>query len=278
MSGFSPEWLALREPADVIARNKNVLAACHQYFAQRESIRICDIGAGTGASVRAFANQLPEHQHWTLVDHDANNLDAARDALSAWSDSYAFSEGVLNLRHGARHIAVCRQVYDFGQSAAGCWSADTDLVTASALLDLTSEAWIADFVATLAKQKTALLATLSFDGEISAQPIQPLDETVADAFRSHQTRDKGFGPAAGAASTDILKQSLERAGYNVFYGDSPWHIESSGSEFFVRTIEGIAAAVRETALVDNIEDWHRERLSNTKMLTIGHKDIFASPK
>lgn len=277
MSTFSPEWLALREPADVSARNPTVLAACQRYFAQRHSLRICDIGAGTGASVRALADLLPQHQHWTLVDHDSNNLAAARESLCAWSDAFTSTSGLLILRRGNRHVEINTRVYDFGESAEDCWLADTDLVTASALLDLTSEAWISGFAAALEKTKTAVLATLTFDGEISSEPAHPLDDAVADAFRTHQNRDKGFGPAAGAASAALLQARLKGAGYKIISGDSAWRIEPSASAFFMQTLNGIADAVRETGLVSNIDAWRRERLSNTRYLTIGHTDIFAYP-
>ena len=48
MTGFSAEWLALREPADHAARNLEVLAATARYFGGRETIEVLDLGAGSG--------------------------------------------------------------------------------------------------------------------------------------------------------------------------------------------------------------------------------------
>ncbi len=278
MNTFSPAWLALRESADLAARNRDVLDACQRYFARRDSLSICDIGAGTGASVRAFADVLPNRQHWTLVDHNAKNLAAAVDALSAWSDTASQSDGRLSLQRGTRHIEVSMRCFDFAQDPASCWTADTGLVTASALLDLTSKGWIARFANALSKADTAVLATLTFDGTIVADPSHPLDSTIAKAFCIHQTRDKGFGPAAGPAAADSFKLSMDRLGYKVIAGDSPWRLEDREAEVFIRTIEGITSAAHEIAQLDRISDWQHDRLAKTRLLTIGHTDVFCYRK
>lgn len=274
MSGFSPAWLALREPADQASRNRDVLAACALAFAARPSLKVCDLGAGTGASVRAFADFLPGVQTWTLIDHDAGNLAAAFTALAAWADEAVHHEAGLSLRRGLRRIEVRAHVHDFAKSPA-CWSKDTDLVTASALIDLTSAAWIKRFVAALAKDRMPLLATLSADENISATPPHPRDKKVAATFRRHQSRDKGFGPAAGADAGRFLEQVLADADYVLTAGASPWVLEPSA--LLCATVEGMAAAVAETGDVESgaLADWREFRLHQTERLTIGHRDVFA---
>ena len=259
MSGFSPEWLALREPADIAARNPGVLDACGLAFAHREALAICDLGAGTGASLRAFTPILPLHQQWTLVDHDPVNLAAVH---------FSGDDSRVKFR-----VAV----HDFAKQPA-CWPAHTGLVTASALLDLTSADWIVRLVAALAVDRVAVLATLIFNGVIAADPVHPLDAAVANAFNLHQTGDKGFGPAAGPTAADVMAQSLQDAGYEVTAGDSPWSIDRTAPGFLRQTLEGIAMAVRETGLVPQVDEWLRDRLANVRLLTIGHRDIFARPR
>lgn len=256
MTGFSPAWLALREPADLAARNAGVLQACAQAFAHRQSMKICDLGAGTGASLRAFSPLLPAMQRWTLVDHDRANLAA------------------LEYSGDRTHVTVETLVHDLAAQPA-CWPADVDLVTTSALFDLTSEEWIARLVRALAADRVPVLATLTFDGGITIDPPHPLDADVAAAFRAHQARDKGFGPAAGPKAADFLISRLQDSGYQVTAGDSPWRLDRTSEALVRQTVEGIAAAASETGLVPDIDQWRRDRLVDIRVLMIGHRDVFA---
>lgn len=273
MAGFSPEWLALREPADRAARNPKVLASCARAFEGRDSLVICDMGAGTGASVRAFADLLPKRQDWILVDHDPRNLTGAVAALTAWADT----RDDRIIYRGERRIGLSTLHQDFAADPAP-WPADTGLVTASALLDLPSHAWIDAFVARLAARRLPALITLTVDGVMAADPAHDLDQAVFDAFRRHQGGDKGFGPSAGADAALYLEQSLRNAGYKLESGDSPWIIGSDSPDLLRELLTGIAGAVRETGAVENaaLDRWLAHRLAQTGSLTIGHRDVFAS--
>ena len=261
MSGFSPEWLALREPADIKARNRRVLESCRQAFSNHRDLIICDMGAGTGASVRAFAGFLPQRQDWILIDHDQRNLSAAVAALSTWP---------------GRDIRVQTRQQDFAQTPA-CWPENTGLVTASALLDLASVGWIDTFVTALAARGLPLLATLTVDGAMAATPAHPLDEAVFTAFRKHQASDKGFGPAAGGDAAIYLERRLADAGYTVAAGESPWVIDRTSPALLHALLTGIADAARETETLDPVEidDWLGHNAAHTRTLTIGHRDVFA---
>ncbi len=274
VSGFSPDWLALREPADAAARDRTVLAACRDAFMTRESISVCDLGSGTGAAVRAFSNLLPVRQHWTLVDNDADNLAAAKTALAVWADSAASEGDTLRLRHGTREIHIRTHVHDFANDAA-CWPAETDLVTATALFDLTSAPWIARFVAALAARRTPLLSTLTTDGILTATPTHALDEKIAASFRSHQSRDKGFGPAAGADAARVLEDTLRDAGYRLTIGDSPWQLRASDGPLLTATVDGILQAVGETGAIAtaDLAAWNKD--ARVQKMTVGHRDVFA---
>lgn len=252
MSGFSPEWLALREPADFAARSRKVMDACASYFENHPQVRICDLGAGTGASVRAFTPLFADVQ-WTLVDHDPANLAVAQQ----------------------RHPGIATKVCDFARDPA-CWPVDTMLVTATALLDLTSQAWIDRFVAALRAKRLPLLCTLTVDGNLALTPPHPLDAQVFDAFRAHQHGDKGFGAALGGDAAAYFETGLRKIGYDVTADDSPWRIERG--ELLSQLLEGMAGAVRETGRVSDIDVWRRAVQKHAVLFVVGHRDLFAAPK
>jgi hypothetical protein len=74
MSGFSAEWLSLREPYDLAARNATVRDAVAGAFAGLGSIALVDLACGTGATLRAVGGHLPPRQSWRLVDNDLSLL------------------------------------------------------------------------------------------------------------------------------------------------------------------------------------------------------------
>jgi trans-aconitate methyltransferase len=106
MSGFSPEWLHLRESADQAARNPDVANAMAARFALREHVNVVDLGCGTGSNLRATSSLLPNRQSWRLVDSDPALLAAARIELSRWADQVDELGDGLHLTKGHAKIDV----------------------------------------------------------------------------------------------------------------------------------------------------------------------------
>lgn len=277
MSGFSPAWLDLREPFDLAARDRQVMAACADRFRSYDRITVVDLGAGTGASIRAFADLLPPQQSWLLIDHDGTNLAAAADRLAAWADTATQRGDVLKLKRGPRLIEVKTRCGDLaGDLEALCPPAD--LITLSALLDLTSGDWIRRLANHAVGRHSSVLATLTFDGRIACAPAQSLDHEVARAFAAHQRREKGFGVAAGPDANDLAVRTFADRGYQITSGDSPWTVASAGP-FQEALVDGIAAAVTEMGAPGSAEiaDWSAEARDGARQLVIGHRDLFARP-
>ena len=86
MSGFSADWLTLREPFDTAARAEADAVADFACGSPGLPPRqVVDLGCGIGANLRALAPRLGPSQRWLLVDHDPALLAALPGALLAGS-------------------------------------------------------------------------------------------------------------------------------------------------------------------------------------------------
>src|SRR5215831_5283458 len=97
MSGFSADWLALREPHDLRARNRTVLDAVVASVAAIPSPRIVDLACGTGSTLRALAPRFPAGQNWRLADNDLSLL--ARASAMACPAGVSLTTVPIDLNH-----------------------------------------------------------------------------------------------------------------------------------------------------------------------------------
>jgi SAM-dependent methyltransferase len=278
MTGFSPDWLALREPADHAARNPQVLAAVGTHFSPRASLSVIDLGCGAGSNLRGSYAALPARQHWTLVDHDPALLAATREILKRWADEAREQGEELVLKKDDRTITVDTRQADLTKDLEWVLGWQPDLVTAAALFDLTSKSWIKRFVAALATQRLPLYTVLTYDGREIWEPPHPVDARILAAFKHHQRTDKGFGPAAGPDATEIMAEAFRKSGFAVSTGDSAWQIDEQQRELAGTLAQGIADAVLETGQVDAgaVAEWLAARRQAASAL-VGHHDLWARP-
>lgn len=278
MGGFSPDWLALREPFDHAARNPQLLTAVGAHFSARPSITVIDLGCGAGSNLRGAFSALPPRQHWTLVDYDERLLATARERLAAWADEAREQGEELVLLKDGKTLTVDVRKVDLDKDLEWVLGWQPDLVTAAALFDLVSKRWIERFVAGLASQRLPLYTVLTYDGRETWLPPHSADAGMLSAFKHHQLRDKGFGPAVGPQATEIMAEAFRKTGFAVSTGESPWLIEDGSGPFANALTQGIADAVRETSHLDagTIADWLSARLRSTSGM-VGHHDLWARP-
>ncbi|MCB5291562.1 class I SAM-dependent methyltransferase [Arthrobacter sp. SO3] len=278
MSAFSPEWLALREPADHRARDADLEQQMAAHFAARSHVSVVDLGCGSGSNLRGTAKFLPDHQSWRLVDYDAQLLTLARHRLVEWADDSRTEGALLRLRKDHKHVNVSFVEADLTRELAQVLTPAPDLVTAAALFDLVSEPWLELFTAALGAAGLPLYTVLSYDGRQEWQPPHPQDGRVLRAFNSHQQWDKGFGPATGPRAAAVLSGLLEARGYAVHTAGSPWLLGPDDPDLRHELATGIAAAALETQELtpEEVDGWLAAR-REPGQAAIGHTDIFATP-
>ena len=277
--GFSAEWLALREPADHRSRNLKLARALTRHFDGWRPVSVIDLGCGTGSNLRATAPLLGPEQHWTLVDYDQGLLDAAESALSGWADGAApaAEDGRLVLFKGPRRITVTFRRADLARELVAVLEPGAHLVTASALFDLVSAEFIADFAAALAWRRMAFYTVLTYDGDQRWTPEHETDSAMTEAFNAHQRRDKGFGPAAGPDAPDALGDAFTKLGYAVQEGDSAWRL-GPGEERLIGELQaGFVQAVRETGAVESAAVSAWAQIGPRTGAVVGHADTLALP-
>lgn len=262
---FSPDWLALREPADHASVNAAVRDRLRAHFANHPAIGVVDLGCGAGSNLRGTSPVFDCPQSWTLVDYDAKLLAVAKGRLGELCD---------------RRIGVDFREADLSAGAFDGIIDGADLVTAAALFDLVSVPVIERLADAIARRHQVFCTVLSYDGIAAWLPEHPADSAMRSAFNAHQTRDKGFGPAAGPGATDALARAFGRHGYTVVRGKSPWVLDGRFQHLRAELDAGFASAVAETGEVPpaTVGAWLADRGSAAPAVTIiGHEDLLALP-
>jgi hypothetical protein len=256
VTGFSADWLALRAAADTRARNAGLAARLGAHFAGRGSLEVLDLGAGTGANLRATAPLIACPQHWLLADHDPALLAQCKTLPG---------------------VTIETRATDLSSGLATLFTQAPDLVTASAFLDLCGAAWLDRLADALARSRAALYAVLSYDGREVWEPAHPLDGQVLAAFHADQQRDKGLGPSLGPKAHAHLADCLRARGYRVREGASDWILERPGDAALIAALaQGSAGAVAGALGEPAASAWRAAREAAARV-TIGHRDLLALP-
>jgi hypothetical protein len=261
VSGFSAEWLALREPIDWRSRSPLVTEVVASRLPRGRAVRAVDLAAGTGSNTRFLARTLFGTQEWLLLDHEASLLERARQHTGL-----AIQVRVVDLS----------RVDELSDLLSG-----RDLITASALLDLVSEEWLRTVCSTCQRQRSAVLFALSYDGRLTCSPEEPEDDFVRSLVNRHQRTEKSFGRALGPDASTRASNMLEGLGYEVVRDRSDWVLDRESNELQRQLIEGWAEAATAIAPAERelIANWRHRRLDHVRAgqshVTVGHEDVGA---
>ncbi|WP_135466164.1 class I SAM-dependent methyltransferase [Crenalkalicoccus roseus] len=289
--GFDPEWLALREPFDALARSERLAARLVAALPARP--RLLDLGAGTGSLLRWLAPRIGRAQAWTLVDADRAMVEEAFDTIADRAEAIGFRVTFPSRRTLLVHAPggvwrVEGVIADLAEAPRNLPLAQADAVLSSALCDLVSEPWLERMAATLS---VPFYAALCVDGRDRFSPPHRADAAIAAAFRRDQGRDKGFGPALGPRAPEAIARLFAARGFTVESAPSDWVVPARGhpslrgvaEAFLTELVLGheAAAARQHRGRRGLLEAWSQARLRQieARILTarIGHRDLLALP-
>ena len=286
-TGFSESWLALREPADHAARNSALDDQLAKWFKQQDSHRILELGAGTGSNLRYLMPKLGHQQHWLLIDNDAALFARLPELLKVWACAnqagFSHDNDAWKIEHKVFSATIECKVIDLANELENVPSDNIQLLTASALLDLTSASWLDRIAAMVNERQCACLFTLNYDGRIQWHPELAVDSQISALLNEHQLNDKGFGKALGPGAGQYLIQALQQSGSKVVSADSDWTIKPESIALQTAIVDGWAPAALEqdSSACDIVSIWQATRLKHivdkTSTLTVGHHDVLSLP-
>jgi hypothetical protein len=218
---------------------------------------------------RWLAPRLRGPQHWVVHDRDADLLEvAAADRPGPAADGAAVTVE-------PRHSDITRLHPNDLVGAT--------LITASALLDLLTEAELAALITVCADARCPMLLTLSVVGRVELAPADPLDSRVAAAFNAHQRRPTGRGRLLGPDAVAVAIEESGRLGREVLVRPSPWRLGVSEGDLAAEWFTGwVGAACEQQAdLAPEIEPYVRRRLAQATTgrlaVIVGHADVLVVP-
>lgn len=255
MSDFSPEWLALREPADTDARAEELLTTLHTTMTGADMV-IRDLGSGTGSMARWLAPLLPVSQKWILTDRDPVLLEVAAASVPG---------AVPELRDLTTLTAA---------DLAG-----TSLVTGSALLDVLTKQEVSALAEACVAAGCPALFALSVVGQVEFDTPDPLDAPLTAAFNAHQRRTVGGRALLGPSAVPVAATAFSRLGAAVHRRPSPWRLGPDQAKLAAEWLRGwvSAACEQEPDLKADAEEYQTRRLASEFHVTVHHEDLLALP-
>lgn len=280
-------WLTLRERADERARSGDLTRLIAEQLDGRGQLNALDLATGKGSNIRYLVRHLPIHrQRWLAVDRSPTLLSQLVGTMFLWAPNRGYDverEGSGCIIHG--HGRECRVEVaerDLGRLQSPDLFTGRDLVTASALLDLVSEAWLRSLATHCRTVNAAALFTITYNGRASCWPKEPEDDFVLELFNRHQRTDKGLGgPAAGPSAVDCALQCFREAGYQVASQPSDWSLGPEDDALQRDLVDGWARAAAEidAAASGAIAEWRERRVAHLgarrSRIVVGHDDVAA---
>lgn len=269
----TPDWLALREPADAAARSPELATRLAAHLAVQRAgdpgaeTVVRDLGCGSGSMGRWLAPRLSGAQRWILHDRDTELLGIAASTLPA----------------GVATAIVDGDVADELEAALRGDGPRTHVVVASALLDLLTADEVERLAATCAAARCAVLLALQVSGSVTTTPSDALDDAFGAAFDAHQRRTVDGRRLLGPDATDVAVTAFARHGYAVHTAPSPWRLGADQHELVEEWMRGWleAAIAHRPDLAQDALPYLEARLAQSARgeldVVVRHADLLALP-
>ena len=246
-------YLAAKKSVDDRALNHHVVETLRKEIAQLSTPKILEVGAGVGTMVARLAEWgILQRAEYTLLDSDAEVLEAAPKWLSQWAKSTgraatSSKPGTVSLSDASRSEAItvgtmCVDIGDFLASDSN--ASRFDFLIANAFLDLVDVPTVLPALLDRLVAKGLFWFSINFDGETIFLPEHDADDALLSVYhRSMDDRVRGGKPAGDSRSGRHLFENLSAVGARV--------LAAGSSDWVVHAVDGVYPA-QEADFVEHI--------------------------
>jgi SAM-dependent methyltransferase len=281
---FRLSWINAREEYDFLARS-NLLC---EYFNKNKqnSIRIIDLGCGTGSFLRWCYYTKINFDEMLLVDHDKKLLNQFLIITKKFLNKYDYKiskQTSTSFDIMKKNIIKKNNVKLKKQDILMTLSIinEYNLISLSAIADILPKIFITNLFSSV-EPKKIIYFSICFNGKIKWNIVNEHDKYIISRFNNHQQSLKDDIYAMGAKSIKLIKNLSKRKKFNLLHKDSSWIIASkknSDKLFQKQYLKTIYNALKKDKETNNdiLSNWYKFRIKKIDLhksnLVVGHEDI-----
>lgn len=277
-------WLNERYPFDSEARNKEVESVVLSHLNKKQTVRLVDVGAGTGSTALYLLDKIKGNQNWYFIEQDASFEKVLMRRLKEYAGFHKYTWERANGK--AQIITPSKQLsFQFIKGSLLDLERllsikEVDLILANAVFDLFTQQQIQSFLAPILDRAIACYFTLNYRS-MSFHPEDPFDSKFISLYEQHMERPQAMGRATGKQVGPALEKIMNNSG-RVISGISTWHIQREDIKMHYYLLNFMENAIQELPLTEDIRallpKWIQRKkdliITRQLELKIDHLDIF----
>ncbi len=277
---FTSSWLTLREPYDILARNKNL----KNFIKKSDSI--LDIGSGTGAFSRWCLENNILFDTMTLLDHDEKLLNNSQRITSRFCKDKRLILKKISKKEFKVEDPINNSSYEFKTlnkdlALSINLTNNYDVLSMSALIDLLSANYLSKLFDNI-KCNKIIAMSLCFNGKINWNSKNSHDKYIVNEFNKEQQSVREGNISLGYKSIEKVKLLSQKKKFKFTIYDSSWKLSSksdNNKSFHQKYLETIYKPLKRNNQVDKriLEKWFISKIkliNNGSLETrVGHNDI-----